>query len=472
MFDKNTLVNNYLRNCFNANCETKDLGKRFMRIQLSDHFNYKRLFRFTVPTILMMVFTSLYSIVDGFFVSNYVGKTAFAAINLAMPILMGIGTIGLMIGAGGSAIVTKTLGEGHKVKANQYFTMLIYTGAALSLILGVIGFVFARPIFSSLGATDELLENCIIYGRILLITSPSLVLQMSFSSFLVAAEKPGLGLKVTIIAGLTNIILDYLLIAVFHWGVVGAAVATLIGQLVGTFIPILYFSKINSSLLKFGKAHFNGLVLFKALLNGSSEMVTQVSASIVTILYNLQLIKIAGENGVAAYGIIQYITFLFTSMYVGYSIGSAPIISYNYGAENHFELKNIFRKSLKLLLFAGIILTISSEIIKEPIINIFASYDAELFKFTSHGLGIYLLAFLIMGLNIWGSAFFTALNNGIISGTISLLRTLVFQVVAILLLPKILGPDGIWWAIVVAEFMALLVTISFLIIKRKQYHYA
>lgn len=443
-----------------------------MRIQLSDHFTYKRLFRFTVPTILMMIFTSLYTIVDGFFVSNFVGKTAFAAINLTMPILMGIGTIGFMIGAGGSAIVTKTLGEGQKAKAKQHFTMLISAGAALSFLLGLIGFVFARPIFSSFGATGELLENCMIYGRILLITSPTFVLQMSFLSFFVAAEKPGLGLKVTIIAGLTNIILDYFLIAVFHWGVVGAGVATLIGQLVGTLIPILYFSKKNSSLLKFEKAHFNRHVLFKALINGSSEMVTYVSASIVTILYNLQLMKMAGENGVAAYGIIQYITFLFTSMFMGYSIGSAPIISYNYGAENHFELKNIFRKSLKLLLFAGLILTFTSEFLKEPIINIFASYDAGLFRLTSHGLGIYLLAFLIMGLNIWVSAFFTALNNGIISGTISLLRTLVFQVVAILLLPKILGPDGIWWAIVVAEFMALLVTISFLIIKRKQYHYA
>ncbi len=443
-----------------------------MRIQLSDHFTYKRLLRFTVPTILMMIFTSLYTVVDGFFVSNYVGKTAFAAINLAMPILMGIGTIGLMIGAGGSAIVTKTLGEELKLRANQYFTMLIYTGATLSFLLGVIGFVFARPIFRSFGATGELLEMCMVYGRILLITSPTFVLQMSFQAFFVAAEKPGLGLKVTIVAGLINVILDYFLIVVFHWGVEGAAVATLIGQMVGAFIPILYFSKKNSSLLKFEKAKFNGLVLFKALVNGSSEMVTHVSTSIVTILYNLQLMKMAGENGVAAYGIIQYITFLFTSMFMGYSIGSAPIISYNYGSENHVELKNVFRKSLKLLLFAGLILTFTSEVLKEPMINIFANYDAELFRFTSHGLGIYLLAFLIMGLNIWGSAFFTALNNGIISATISLLRTLVFQVIAILLLPKILGPNGIWWAIVVAELMTLLVTISFLIIKRKQYHYA
>jgi putative MATE family efflux protein len=453
-------------------CETTDLGRRNMRIQLSDHFTYKRLLRFTVPTILMMIFTSLYTIVDGFFVSNYIGKSAFAAINLAMPILMGIGTIGLMIGAGGSAIVTKTLGEGKKTRANQYFSMLVYAGATLSFLFGVIGFVFARTIFSSFGATGELLENCMVYGRILLITSPTFVLQMSFHAFFVAAEKPSLGLKVTIVAGLINVILDYFLIVVFHWGISGAAVATLIGQMVGAFVPILYFSKKNSSLLKFEKARFNGLVLYKALLNGSSEMVTHVSASIVTILYNLQLMKMAGENGVAAYGVIQYITFLFTSMFMGYSIGSAPIASYNYGAENHFELKNLFRKSLKLLLFAGLFLTITSEILKEPIIYIFASYDAELFRLTSHGLGIYLLAFLIMGLNIWGSAFFTALNNGIISASISLLRTLVFQVIAILVLPKLLGPNGIWWAIVVAELMTLIVTISLLIIKRKQYHYA
>lgn len=442
-----------------------------MRIQLSDHFTYKRLLRFTMPAVLMMIVTSSYTIVDGFFVSNYAGTTAFAAINIVIPIFMVIGTIGLMIGAGGSAIVAKTLGEGKKERANQYFTMLIYAGATLGFLLGVLGFVFARPIFSSLGATEELLEDCMVYARILLITAPTFVLQVSFQSFFVVAEKPGLGLKITIIAGLINIILNYFLIGVLQWGVVGAAVSTLMGQIVGAFVPILYFSKKNSSLLKFEKAQFNGLVLFKALINGSSEMVTHLSASIVAILYNLQLMKMAGEHGVAAYGIIMYLTFLFASLFMGYSIGSAPIVSYNYGKENHIELKNLFRKSVKLLLFTGLILTFTAEILKKPLINIFASFDAELFRLTYLGLSIYLLAFLIMGLNIWVSAFFTALNNGIISAIISVLRTL-FQVIALLLLPKILGPNGIWWAIVVAELMTLLVAISFLIIKRNHFHYA
>jgi len=442
-----------------------------MRIQLSDHFTYKRLLRFTMPAVLMMIVTSSYTIVDGFFVSNYAGTTAFAAINIVIPIFMVIGTIGLMIGAGGSAIVAKTLGEGKKERANQYFTMLIYAGATLGFLLGVLGFVFARPIFSSLGATEELLEDCMVYARILLITAPTFVLQVSFQSFFVVAEKPGLGLKITIIAGLINIILNYFLIDVLQWGVVGAAVSTLMGQIVGAFVPILYFSKKNSSLLKFEKAQFNGLVLFKALINGSSEMVTHLSASIVAILYNLQLMKMAGEHGVAAYGIIMYLTFLFASLFMGYSIGSAPIVSYNYGKENHIELKNLFRKSVKLLLFTGLILTFTAEILKKPLINIFASFDAELFRLTYLGLSIYLLAFLIMGLNIWVSAFFTALNNGIISAIISVLRTL-FQVIALLLLPKILGPNGIWWAIVVAELMTLLVAISFLIIKRNHFHYA
>lgn len=442
-----------------------------MRIQLSDHFTYKRLLRFTMPAVLMMIVTSSYTIVDGFFVSNYAGTTAFAAINIVIPIFMVIGTIGLMIGAGGSAIVAKTLGEGKKERANQYFTMLIYAGATLGFLLGVLGFVFARPIFSSLGATEELLEDCMVYARILLITAPTFVLQVSFQSFFVVAEKPGLGLKITIIAGLINIILNYFLIDVLQWGVVGAAVSTLMGQIVGAFVPILYFSKKNSSLLKFEKAQFNGLVLFKALINGSSEMVTHLSASIVAILYNLQLMKMAGEHGVAAYGIIMYLTFLFASLFMGYSIGSAPIVSYNYGKENHIELKNLFRKSVKLLLFTGLILTFTAEILKKPLINIFASFDAELFRLTYLGFSIYLLAFLIMGLNIWVSAFFTALNNGIISAIISVLRTL-FQVIALLLLPKILGPNGIWWAIVVAELMTLLVAISFLIIKRNHFHYA
>lgn len=443
-----------------------------MRIQLSDHFTYKRLFGFVISTILMMVCASLYSVVDGFFVSNFVGKTPFAAVNLIMPVTMGIGTVGFMIGTGGSAIVSKTLGEGKREQANQYFSMLICVTVIFCVILSFIGAVFIRPISLALGASGELLENCVIYGRILFISLTAFVLQNTFQSFLVTAEKPSLSLKISVVAGLTNMILDYLFIVVFHWGIAGAAVATSIGQVVGGMIPIIYFAGENDSLLRLTKFKFDGKVLLKACSNGSSEMVSNLSASIINILYNFQLMKIAGENGVAAYGIIMYVNFIFTAIFMGYSIGSSTIAGYHYGAGNKSELKNLFQKSIVIMGGAGVILTVAAEILTLPLVKIFASYDAELFTMICHGFRLYSLSFLFMGMNIWASAYFTALNNGLVSAVISFLRTLVFQIAVVLTLPLILGIDGIWLAIVVAELLALAVSVSFLIANRKKYGYA
>lgn len=443
-----------------------------MRIQLSDHFTYKRLLRFVISPILMMICTSLYSIVDGFFVSNYVGKTPFAAVNLIMPVCMALGTIGTMIGTGGSAIVSMTLGEGKQEDANRYFSMLIYFAIIMSVVLSVIGFIFARPIAIALGATGELLENCVLYSRILFIALTAFVLQNAFQSFFVTAEKPSLSLKISLLAGVTNVVLDYLFIAVFQWGLAGAAIATGIGQVVGGFVPMIYFARKNDSLLRLTKTGFEGSVLRKAFGNGASEMVTNLSTSLVNILYNFQLMKLAGENGVAAYGIIMYVNFIFMAIFFGYSIGSAPIIGYHYGAANHDELKNLFRKSITLMSSTGVLLTVLAELLTVPLVTIFASYDAELFAMTCHGFRLYSLAFAIMGINVWGSAFFTALGNGVISATISFLRTLVFQIAVVLILPILLGIDGIWLAIVVAELLALIFTLIFFVGNRKKYHYA
>lgn len=443
-----------------------------MRIQLSDHFTYKRLLRFVLPSILMIICTSVYGIVDGFFVSNFVGKTPFAAINLIMPILMGVGAIGFMIGTGGSAIVSKAMGEGKQEQANQYFSMLVYVAFIFGVLISIAGFIFIRPISSALGATGELLANCVIYGRILFCSMPVFILQYVFQSFFVVAEKPDLSLKVNLIAGLTNAVLDYVLIVVFPLGLAGAAIATSIGQIVGGIVPVIYFARKNDSPLRFTKTKFNGRVLLHTVTNGSSEMITNLSSSVVSILYNFQLMKFAGENGVVAYGIIMYVNIVFMAVFLGYSLGSAPIISYHYGAENHMELKNLFRKSMNLLAISGVVLVVLSEIFARHLVAIFASNDIELLTMTTRGFQIYALAFIVMSFNVWGSAFFSALNNGYISAAISFLRTLVFQIAVILVLPAILGIDGIWMAIVIAELLSLIVTAAFLITQKKRYHYA
>ena len=442
-----------------------------MEIKLSDHFSYGRLFRFVIPSVVMMIFTSIYGVVDGFFVSNYVGKTEFAAVNLIMPFPMLLGAFGFMIGTGGSALVAMKLGEGKKKEANEFFSMLIKVTIIVGVILSVLGIVFTREIAIVLGATDDLLEYCVIYGRVLLIALTAFMLQNVFQSFLVTAEKPKLGLLTTVIAGLTNVVLDFVMIGVLKWGIVGAALATGISQFVGGLIPLIYFLRENNSELKLVTSKLNFRVLGKTCFNGSSELMTNLSLSLVNMLYNLQLMEYAGENGVAAYGVIMYINFIFVAVFIGYSIGSAPIIGYNYGAGNGVEMKNVFKKSIKFNVFAGILMCVSAIMLSGVLAGIFVGYDAELFEMTKKGFAIYSISFLVMGLNIYSSSFFTALGNGLISALISFLRTLLFQMVAVLVLPLIFELNGIWMSIIVAEVTALVVTISLLVANRKKYGY-
>lgn len=443
-----------------------------MRIQLSDHFTYNKLLRFVFPSIIMMVFTSIYSVVDGLFVSNFAGKTAFAAVNLIMPVLMGMGTVGFLIGTGGSAVVAKTLGEGKREKANAYFSMLIYVTIAIGALLTVISFIFIRPISELLGASGQMLDYCVLYGRILISFQTAFMLQCAFQNFMVVAEKPKFGLLITVGSGLTNIVLDALFVAVFKWGIAGAAAATVISQVVGAVVPIIYFSRKNNSLLRITKPIFDFKILLKVCTNGSSELMTNLSASLVNILYNFQLMKIAGENGVAAYGVIMYVNFIFSAVYFGYAIGSAPVVSFNYGAANSKELKNLFKKSLFITGLFGFLMFTSSQLSASPLAKWFVGYDAELFELTAHGFKVYAISFLISGFNVFSSAFFTALNNGAVSAAIAFMRTLVFQLIAILVLPVLFGIDGVWFAIVAAELSALIVSIIFFIAKRKKYKYA
>lgn len=442
-----------------------------MNIQISSHFTYRKLFRFVFPSILMMIFTSMYTIVDGFFISNFAGKTPFAAVNLIMPVIMGISTIGFMIGTGGSAIISMTLGERKRDLANKYFSMLIYSAIIISIIVSILGFAFIRPISKALKADGELLENCIAYGKILFAFMPIYILQVMFQSFFVAAEKPRLNLIITVIAGLTNIFLDFLFVAVFNWGIIGAAVATGIAQCAGGLIPLIYFARPNSSLLHLCKTKFYGKIFLKTCANGSSEMVSNLSSSVVGVLYNFQLMKFAGEDGVAAFGVIMYAGFIFMTVFLGYSIGSSPIVSYNYGAKNFKELRNMFTKGFTIMILMGFIMMITGLIFARPLVKIFAGYDENLMALTIHGTKICMFTFIFMGINIWGSSFFTALNNGVISALISFLRTLLFQTAAILLLPLILGLNGIWLSMVAADFLAVLVTISLLLSYRKVYNY-
>ncbi len=440
-------------------------------IQLSDHFTYKKLFRFCLPPIIMMIFTSIYGVVDGLFVSNFVGKVPFAAINLIYPFVMILGGVGFMIGTGGSAWVAKTLGEGDAENACRYFTMMIKLTTILGIVLSVIGIALLRPISCLLGATKAMVDDCVMYGRIVLGFNTAFMLQNVFQTFLTTAEKPKLGLAATVAAGITNMTLDALFIAVFKWGVAGAALATGISQCVGGILPLIYFLRPNGSLLRLVKTKMEGSVLVKACVNGSSELMSNIAASLVSVLYNLQLLRLEDENGVAAYGTLMYIQFIFIAIFIGYTIGTAPVISYHYGAQNHDELKSLLRKSLILMGAAGVIMMILANVLAGPLASIFVGYDAKLFEMTKHAFRLFSFSFLLAGINIFASAFFTALNNGGISAAISFLRTLVFQVLSVLILPIFFQLDGIWWAITVAELLASFITLTFLIAKRKKYHY-
>ena len=440
-------------------------------IQLSEHFNYKKLLRFTLPSIIMLVFTSIYGVVDGFFVSNFVGKNAFTAVNFIMPVLMIMGAIGFLFGTGGGALIAKTIGEGDREKANRTFSFIVCATIVCALIITVIGLIVIRPLAAFLGAEGELLENSVKYGCVVMIAVPAFVLQFEFQCLFSTAEKPKLGLYVTIAAGVTNMVFDAVFVAWFQWGLVGAAAATALGQCVGGLSPILYFARPNSSLLRLTKFRFDGKALLKTVTNGSSELLSNISMSVVSMLYNAQLLKYAGEDGVAAYGVLMYVNLVFLAMFIGYSVGMSPIVSYHFGAQNHGELKSVLKKNLVIISIFAVLMFGAAELLGGTIAKIFVSYDAELLEMTRHAFFLFSFSFLFAGFTIMGSSIFTALNSGFFSALISFLRTLVFQIAAVFVFPLFWGLDGIWLSIVGAEVMAVAVTLILLVCNRKRFHY-
>lgn len=440
-------------------------------IQLSDHFTYARLFRFVLPSIVMMVFTSIYGVVDGLFVSNFAGKTAFASINLIMPFLIILGAIGFMLGTGGTALVSRVLGEGDKERANKYFSMITLFGILLGVILTVAGVLAMRPMAILLGATEAMVDDCVLYGRIVVCFLTSFMLQNMFQSFLIAAEQPKFGLLITLAAGVTNMVLDALFVGVFRWGIAGAAIATGISQTVGGVVPLMYFLFSKSSPLRLRWTKFEAQPLLRSCANGSSELMSNISGSLIGMLYNAQLMRFLGEDGVATYGVLMYVQFIFVAIDIGYSIGCAPIISYHYGAQNHPELRNLLTKGLKVMGILGIVMTIAAISLSGTLANIFVGYDATLCELTRHAFHLFSFAFLLAGFNIFLSSFFTALNNGGVSAAISFLRTLVFQAASVILLPMALDVDGLWWAASAAEALAFVVSIGFLLALKGKYHY-
>ena len=442
-----------------------------MSMSIGGHFTYPRLLRFVISPILMMVCTSIYSVIDGFFISNFVGKVPFAAVNLILPVDMLAVALGFMIGEGGNAIISKTMGEGKKELANTYFSLLVCVSLVLGLILAAICTIFVPEIARALGANEQLRADCITYGRVLFLGHIFYLLQNVFQSFYIAAGRPDLSLNTAILAGVVNAVLDYVFIVVLQLGLAGAAAATVLGQAAGAIVPLAYFIRPNSSLLQLSRPKWYPSVVLKTLSNGSSEMVSVLSGSVISVLYNYQLLSIAGEDGVAAYGAIMYVDFIFMAVLLGYASGSAPLISFQYGAGNHTELNNLFRKSLIIMSATGLIMTGCSELLAEPLLEMFVGYDQGLFELTLHGLRIFSLSFLIMGFNIFGSGFFTALNNGIISAIVSFMRTMCFEVVCVLVLPIYLGINGIWSSIVVAEFLAAILTGYFILTRRSKYGY-
>ena len=441
------------------------------QIRLSDHFTIRRLLQYTLPSIIMLIFTSIYGVVDGFFVSNFAGKAEFTAVNFIMPVLMILGCIGFMFGTGGGALIAMTMGKGERKRANEPFSMLIYVSFVIGILLAILGITFLPSIARLLGADGALLDNCMLYGRIILLSLPAYVLQYEFQCLFATAEKPRLGLYITVAAGLTNMILDVLLVAVFPLGLPGAAAATAFSQCVGGLLPLIYFARPNTSRLRLVHAPLRLDDLGKICVNGSSELMSNIAMSIVSILYNIQLLRYIGQDGVAAYGVLMYVSMIFQAVFIGYAVGAAPVVSYHYGAGTPNELHSLLKKSISIIGICSTIMFTAAELLAGPLSRLYVGYDAELLTLTERAFLFYSFSFLFSGFCIFGSSFFTALNNGLISALISFLRTLLFQVIAVLLLPLLLGVYGIWISIPMAELLSLGVTVFFLVNKRKKYQY-
>ena len=442
-----------------------------MKIQLSEHFTYRKLLRFTLPSIVMLVFSSIYGVVDGFFVSNFVGKTAFTAVNFIIPFLMILGAMGFMFGTGGGALIAKTMGEGDDRRANELFSLIVYSSILCGVVLSGVGFLLLRPLAVALGAEGTMLQDCITYGTVLLFAIPAYVLQYEFQCLCVTAEKPNLGLAVTVASGVTNMVLDALFVAVLPFGLPGAAAATAISQCVGGLLPLLYFIRNKDGRLHLGRTHWDARALLKTCTNGSSELMSNISMSLVSMLYNAQLLYYAGEDGIAAYGVLMYVSMIFQAMFIGYSVGTAPVVSYHYGAGARGELHSLLRKSAVIIAGFAVAMFVGARLLSGPLSRLFVGYDAALLAMTRHAFSIFSFGFLFSGFAIYGSSFFTALNDGLVSAAISFLRTLVFQVLCVLIFPLFWQVDGIWVSLVAAEAMAVCVTVVFLRVKQRVYQY-
>lgn len=441
------------------------------RIHLSEHFTYSKLLRFTLPSIAMNIFASMYIIADGYFVANFAGKTEFAAVNLIMPVLNILGTIGYMFGVGGSALIAKTLGEKDQEQANRLFSLIVLVTSCLGVLMMVAGFIFMPRITALLGADGKLLEDSVLYGRIFILALPAWIWVYEFQLFFVTAEKPGLGLAVTVCAGLCNIALDALFIIGFKWGLAGAAAASALTQIVGGVFPLIYFGRRNNSLLRLVRPVWDGRAIIKCCTNGSSEFMAEAAVSLVGMIYNAQLLKYAGEDGVVIYGLIMYVSLIFTAVFVGYSNGAGPVFSYHYGALDHGELRNLLTRSLIIIGVTSAMMFVISEAIAHPFSALFLREASDLLPDTVHAFRIISVAYLFTGVAVFGSAFFTALNNGHISALISFLRTFVFELGAVLMLPVLFGLDGIWYSVVIAELMAAATGSIFMVVLRSKYLY-
>ncbi len=442
-----------------------------MQIQLSDHFDTKRMLRFTLPSIIMMVFTSIYGVVDGFFVSNFAGKTEFAAVNFVYPVIMVLGAVGFMFGTGGSALVAVTLGLGDNEKAKRIFSMLVYISFAVGAVIAIASWFLLPTVASLLGAEGQMLADCTTYGRIIMLALPFFILQFEFQSFFITAEKPKLGLYVTVASGVANMVLDALFLAVFDWGLIGAATATAVSQVIGGLLPIVYFARDNDSLLRFTRFEYDGKALFKTCTNGFSEFLSNISMSFVSMLYNVQLMNFAGENGVAAYGVLMYVNMFFLAIFIGFATGISPVIGYHYGAKNSDELRGLLARSFVIIGVSSVLMFILGEVLAYPLSYVFVGYDSELCAITLHGFRIYSFVFLLAGMAIFGATFFTALNDGLTSAIIAFLRTLVFQVASVIVFPIFWQLDGIWLSAVFAEVAAVSLSLFFMAINRKKYNY-
>ena len=427
-----------------------------MNIELAGHYTHRRIVRSVLPSIGMVLVTSIYSIVDGFFVANFAGKPGFAAVNLTFPAIMMIGSLGLMIGTGGAALVAKIKGEGYPEKANRVFTMLVQFCLALGVVMGVALAIGAPAVARWLGADAPMMDECVTYIRLNMIGMPGFVLQCAFQSFYMAAERPQLGTLMSVVAGVTNVVLDAILVWALGLGVTGAAIATTAGCLVGGLFPLFYFSsRHNRGTLRIVPTRILWPYIGKACTNGLSEYVGSIAMNIVTMCYNLQLMRYLGEDGVSAYGVVMYIAFIFAAVFIGYNIGITPIIGYHYGADDLHEQRSLFYKSLSIIGVLGVLMTLSAELFAGPLARVFVGYDKALTALTIRAMRLYMLAFLINGINMFVSALFTGLNNGVVSAVASFTRTLVFEMACVWLLPVLLGIDGIWVAWPIAEVLAL-----------------